>query len=53
METQLSTIDKAIGELVLTVPMRNGNNDLFVWNLKLHIVLTVPMRNGNTSIDKL
>jgi len=33
--------------MVLTVPMRNGNNEREALTLGFFNVLTVPMRNGN------
>jgi len=40
-------LKKKIEELVLTVPMRNGNADELQTKIKQEMVLTVPMRNGN------
>ena len=34
--------------MVLTVPMRNGNNNTIVDSVGNVYVLTVPMRNGNS-----
>jgi len=40
---------KTDGNIVLTVPMRNGNINLSIFYCFLWKVLTVPMRNGNIS----
>jgi len=44
---QVQIPDKNIIQMVLTVPMRNGNNRLLYVLLPIFYVLTVPMRNGN------
>mgnify|MGYP000911334041 CR=1 FL=1 len=44
---------KKIAQLVLTVPMRNGNRDVFADYCAFSKVLTVPMRNGNAFASAL
>jgi len=39
------------GEIVLTVPMRNGNRQVRTdYDRQCNRVLTVPMRNGNSEV---
>jgi len=47
METFINEHNTIPKFLVLTVPMRNGNNTRLANAISYHHVLTVPMRNGN------
>ena len=44
----LSSVE-SLHQMVLTVPMRNGNTPSGFQSLSRYSVLTVPMRNGNKS----
>jgi len=39
-------------QIVLTVPMRNGNSTVYAMQFEAVKVLTVPMRNGNEAQAK-